>query len=88
MEHLKGLNELRRLSLDDTGVTDAGLSSLKSLPKLEDLGLSHCKGITDAGLLILAEFESLKELSMFSTGATEEGLRKLRLALPECDVRG
>lgn len=86
VEHLRGMNELRRLGLDDTLVTDSCLATLKTLPKLEELGLTHCKGITDIGLKVLAEFEGLKELSVLSTGATPEGIAKLKKALPDCDM--
>ena len=48
--HLKGLTNLKSLSLYKTQITDAGLVHLKGLTKLTSLNLSYCKQITDAAV--------------------------------------
>ena len=47
--HLKGLNNLKSLSLGMTKVTDAGLVHLKGLMELQELNLGDAK-VTDAGV--------------------------------------
>jgi Leucine-rich repeat (LRR) protein len=54
LEHLKGLTQLRELSLNGTQVTDAGLEHLKGLSELETLSLDD-KRVTDAAPAALAE---------------------------------
>src|SRR5262245_15410767 len=46
--HLRGLDDLRKLYLGATGITDKGLAYLTSLKHLEVLDLSKTK-VTDAG---------------------------------------
>jgi hypothetical protein len=52
---------------------------------LSELSLVDCD-ITDVGLKHLTELKRLKKLSLERTGVTAEGVAKLRLALPKCDV--
>ena len=49
LQHLKGLNRLRGLILDNTNVTDAGLEHLKGLNRLRYLGLSGTQ-VTESGI--------------------------------------
>lgn len=53
MKHLAGLENLRRLSLNSTGITDAGLRELGRLKKIEQLAF-HFSAATGASLDVLA----------------------------------
>jgi hypothetical protein len=65
LAHLKGLNKLKGLGLERTGVSDAGLSHLGGLTELSYLslnwtgigasGLKHLSGLTNLGVLYLCE---------------------------------
>ena len=48
LEHLKGMNRLKELDLNDTQVTDSGLKILRDLPALASLRLKNTK-VTDQG---------------------------------------
>lgn len=54
MEHLKGLKNLRFLSLAFTPITDAGLKPLHDLANLQTLNLWSCR-VTDQGVKELQE---------------------------------
>ena len=47
--HLRGLTQLRRLSLHSTRVSDAGLEHLRGLTQLRRLNLAGTE-VTDAGV--------------------------------------
>src|SRR5262249_45395138 len=83
--YVKDVVGLKRLYLNHSRVTDAGLEQLKELPDLWELSLSHTS-ITDAGLLHLHSMKSLRGMSLQSTRITQEGLKKLRAALPTCNI--
>jgi hypothetical protein len=42
--------------------------------------------VTDAGLEHLKSLASLKELELWDTQVTKEGLAKLKAALPNCKI--
>lgn len=84
-ERLKGLTELRHLTLVGCGLTDAGVGHLKGLTRLEHLDLSET-GIGDAGLEHLNGLAGLRVLIVRKTDITEAGVRKLRQHLPKCEV--
>jgi hypothetical protein len=75
--------DLKGLSLIHAAITDAGMHQLQRLPRLEVLYLESVQ-ITDAGLMHLSAVPSLIELRIATptTGATEEGLKKLQKAAP------
>ncbi len=72
-----GLDDLRFLSLAETGITDAGLAHLSRLEDLEELHLDNT-AITDQGLEILAALPSLRVLDLKDTGVTDEGLVRIK----------
>jgi hypothetical protein len=82
---LKGLPDLRELSLAGTAVSDDALRNLAVLKNLESLSLDRT-GITDAGLALLAPLGNLEFVSLKRTLATEEGVDKLRKALPKAHL--
>lgn len=78
---------LRRLVLDDClGLETFGLPFLpKRLPKLEDLRLSGCRRLNDAGLLSLAEWNlpRLRHVNLFRCPRVSPGgVEALREKLP------
>jgi serine/threonine protein kinase len=85
MRQVKDIAGLKRLYLEHSAITDAGLEPLKDIPDLWELSLSHT-AITDAGLLHLHSMKSLHGISLQSTRITADGLKKLREALPKCNI--
>jgi uncharacterized protein (TIGR02996 family) len=77
LRDLAGHRELRSLTLEGEGITDAGLPHLLTLPRLEALCLSGGR-ITNEGLRILAGHPRLRVLGGSETGPIDdEGLRHL-----------
>jgi len=85
LARLKPLRNLRGLYLTRTSIGDAGLVHLSNFPKLQILILWQTK-ITDQGLVHLESLKNLQELILWNTDVTEEGARRLREALPDCDI--
>ena len=67
------------------GATDADLECVKLLANLEklDLGGSH---VTDAGLEHLSGLMNLQLLNVTKTKVTDAGIKKLKEALPNCQI--
>jgi len=63
------------------------LAILKDLPSLKYLELSYTF-VDDEGLNHLAGLRDLEVLSLFGTGVTEQGARKLHQTLPSCEIMG
>ena len=57
------------------------------MKKLSDLDLSQTR-VTDAGLEYLKGHTTLRSLALYGTRVTREGERKLRQALPKCEIEG
>lgn len=74
---IAGLDNLRFLSLAETGITDAGLVHLSRLTLLEELHLDNTY-ITDDGLGALAALPSLRVLDLKDTNVTDHGLATLK----------
>jgi hypothetical protein len=58
---------------------------LARLKTLQNLDIHNTK-ITDAGLMYLFGLKRLKKLYLGYTKVTEAGVKKLRKALPACDI--
>ena len=87
LKHLKGLTQLWNLELDYTQVTDAGLQHVKGLTQLQYLDLVSTQ-VTDAGLEHLKVLTQLQHLTLGpGTRVTDEGVKKLQEALPDCEIR-
>ncbi len=67
----KDLNEVTRLVLANSKITDQGLKQVSSLPNLSSLALAFCTEITDAGLKPLLQCKQLTTLSLISTNITD-----------------
>ena len=66
-----------RLDFYHSRITDAGLSELKTLKRLTELGLSYTP-ITDEGIKNLKSIRTLQELDLSGTKITDSGLRELK----------
>ena len=86
LEHLKGLTNLRELDLTNMQISDAGLLHLKGLTNLRELNHYANMHITDAGLVHLEGLTKLKDLDLMFTQVTDEGVKKLKEALPNCEI--
>ncbi|XP_058449878.1 ATP synthase subunit s, mitochondrial isoform X2 [Malaya genurostris] len=88
-DHLKGLKHLRKVKLHKcVYLEDRALAKLRIVADtLEDLEVSSCKNISDAGLLQLKDLKKLKQLKTYDLpyvrdiGAVESSLKQ---ALPGC----
>jgi hypothetical protein len=81
-ELLRGLKLLKEVDLNDTAVTDAGLTVLRDLPALERLRLARTK-ITDKGFRdALFDKDSLMQLDLQGTQVSSETRRAWRDARP------
>ena len=86
--------KFRRVSIDDTNVTDGGLEHLKKLTHLTFLSLGGTQ-VTDAGLAKLDRLTELQILFLDRTRVTDAGMKHLRrltkldrLILRDTDVTG
>lgn len=79
LKHLKGLHELRDLSLFYCPqLTGAGFVQLEDLVNLTTLKIGNNKNITDDNLKHLQKLKGLRTLSAFPLwGITDEGLKNL-----------
>lgn len=77
---------LRRLILNDTGVTDAQIEKFATCPKLEELQLGG-SDVTDKGTCSLASAIQLKTLILSNTKVTSDGIACL-IKLPALNELG
>ncbi len=87
LKHLERLPRLEVLCLDQTLMTDAGVRSLEALPRLEKLHVHSRVPLTDASLESLSRHVRLFELKIGGPGFSEQGVARLREALPQCKVQ-
>jgi hypothetical protein len=77
LKMLAGLDDqLRRLNLSKTTVTDAGLATVCKMRRLEQLRIAS-KELTDAGVPELAQLEDLKHLHLIDAPLSDAGLAHL-----------
>lgn len=90
LAHLVELPNLEAFSLVDEGggmvITDAGLVHIGQMKGLKYLMLSRLPNVTDAGLSHLHGLSSLEYFVIRGTAVTEEGLKELYMALPDCRI--
>ena len=85
LEKIARFKQLETLALRGTQFTDAGLRKLAGLSKLQTLLLVNTNS-TDAVLEHLQRMKQLNYVYLDRTRATAEGVKKLRQALPTCEV--
>lgn len=77
MAELTDCTELRELTLDDTSVGSAGLSSLPEMPQLATLNLRRTL-VDDAGLESLRRFPAIKLVTLTGSRVTRAGVAAIR----------
>lgn len=85
LKSLAQFPRLTRLDLRKTQVTDAGVESLSALKHLTYLNLFGT-GISDASLGALAGMKTLRNVYLWESKVTPEGVAKLRKALPNAEI--
>jgi hypothetical protein len=58
---------------------------LSGAAHLRELGLDHTE-VTDAAVPLLVPLAGLKSLDLYHTKISQEGVKRVREALPECRV--
>ena len=77
LQHIAGHTRLRHLTLEANGggvYTDDGLAVLANFPELSFLNLSHCRHITDRGLVHVRGLTHLRTLRLTGTSITDGGM--------------
>ncbi len=83
---VRDLEKLTALHLDNTQITDLGLTEVAKLKNLSHLSLFGTE-ITDVGLGEVAKMENLTYLGLFDCKQiTDAGVAELQRALPRCEV--
>ena len=86
---VKELPQLVSLNVGGCPITDAALAALEGNQNLQTLVLTYTN-VTDAGLLHLKGLTNLKKLALPSAAAwvkiSEDGVKKLQEALPNCKI--
>jgi len=79
LEQLEGMAEVEELNLELTDVSDAGMESVATLPRLRKLVIHGGRyGVSNQGLAILKGKQSLETLELTNTKVTDDGLKVLR----------
>src|ERR1044071_6253427 len=80
------ITDLRVLQLGYSAINADGLRTLRTLAKVEKLGLQGCARIDDAALAELANWKNLRYLDVQEAPVTEKGLALLRSVRPDLKV--
>lgn len=83
---LGALPEVTHLRLARNRLSDQSLAVLAALPKLRHLNLYGNALVTDAGVETLASSASLRELFLWQTGVSADGVARLREQRPDLAV--
>ncbi len=78
-------DQIESLAFQDTQLTDDDIELLHLFPHLRELSITGGQ-LTDDALSDFAAMPRLCTLSLFDTGVTKEGARKLMQALPDCTI--
>src|SRR5690606_265301 len=82
---LRPFGHLKRLVLT-CGITDASTPHLAALGEMESLQLEFNQ-MTDEGIQGLSALKNLQHLSISGEKLTVEGVKKLKEALPQCNIK-
>lgn len=80
-----GLTKLQSLAISTTQIADAHLVYLADLENLQQLSIAGTR-VSDRGVEHLTRLKSLRSLNVFRTQLTNDGVRWLQEALPECRI--
>lgn len=94
LKHIEKLKNLIQLDLSACEVSDDGLRSLGHMPKIRHLWLSKTirygqddrSELTDGCIDYLASLTTLIDLQIASSRISDEGLKRLKLALPDAKI--
>ncbi len=76
---LQAFPQLKILNLSSCGITNRGLETLKGMGGLEQLDLSYCNRLNDAGLKSLYSQQALNQLNLRGcVKVTHAGIARLR----------
>jgi hypothetical protein len=78
LRQLEGIAEVEEVVIELTDVSEVGMASAATLPRLRKLVLYGGRGITDRGLAKLGGMSSLEVLELKNTRVANDGLRLLR----------
>jgi hypothetical protein len=84
-ETIASFLDLKTLITRSFDAGDRGLAHLPRCQKLEQLWVAGA-GVTDASIPVLKQHASLRELVLIGTSVTDDGIRELGSALPECKI--
>src|SRR5689334_19986080 len=77
MPRIAAMQDLRRLDLSLTRISDRGLRALKTAPAIEELNLYFAEQITDEGASVVRNWKHLKRLNLRGTKITDSTLEFL-----------
>jgi hypothetical protein len=77
--------DLEQLSVTNSSVTNAGIENIARLKHLRGLRIGSPQ-VSDAAIGHLSSIRSLDHLNLLGTSVTQDGIRRLRAALPHCDI--
>jgi hypothetical protein len=85
LAYLRSLKSLASLNLYAPGkrISSCNICCLSALPKLDILAVADCDGISDDAVEALASLKRLRNLDIRGTSISDEGTKRLALALPE-----
>lgn len=81
------LHSVDRICLNHTSITDRSLPYVANVGSVEVL-LLRGTSVSDDGLLALSSLDQLGHLDVSGTRATQQGVDRLRAALPHCRISG
>lgn len=85
LKDISGLKNLRKLHLENTAITDAGLEALTDMPHLTYINLVGTK-VTDNGLRKIAGLKGLKNVFVWQSAITEKGIQEIRKTHPHLEI--
>jgi|HigsolmetaAR202D_1030399.scaffolds.fasta_scaffold09375_2 Leucine-rich repeat (LRR) protein len=88
LQALSTFQDLHRLDLSHTRITDLGFRELKPLTQITDLNLYYAEQIGDGALAVIRNWRNLKRLNLRGTKVTDAGVEQLaeHPALESLDV--
>jgi serine/threonine protein kinase len=86
LANLSSAINLASIDLSSTHITNIGVKNLSKLSRLRVVNLSDTK-IDDNCIPTLASMTGVRSLNVSSTAISADGLRRLRAALPDCQIR-
>ena len=86
LRHLQHVPSLKHLVLASGRIGDEGLVYVGMLKELEELDIQNQPLITDDGIDRLAALKGLRRLTISDTLVTDQGVAKLQVALPMCEI--